>query len=55
MLIHRVSGKDRTHPCDPLSLRHEEGICEYKALANSLNVDLSFDPVADTRVSDEVG
>jgi hypothetical protein len=32
-----------------------KAFCEYKALANSLNIDLSFDPVADARVSDEVG
>ena len=55
MLACRDSGKDSARARDPLSPGHEESIREYEPPANSLNVDLGLDPIADARFSNKVG
>jgi hypothetical protein len=55
MLACRDSDKDGARARDPLSSGYEESIREYEPPANSLNVELGLDPIADARLSNEVG
>jgi hypothetical protein len=55
VLSHRCTSKDSPYSCDAFYSDHDVCICEFEATTNSLNVDLSFQPITDLRVASEVG